>query len=81
MRVARAQALQHFQTGKLGQAEIENQQIEILGGQHRIGFQSVLDAIGGIAGLAQGTGQAIGQNGIVFGKQDSHGEGEENVAL
>jgi ABC-type molybdate transport system ATPase subunit len=52
-RIARAQAAQHLQAGHLGQAQVQDQQVEILGGQGGIGFHAVLDAIGGIAGMAQ----------------------------
>jgi hypothetical protein len=34
----RAQAAQHFQPGQLGQAQVEDQQIEFLGGQGGVGL-------------------------------------------
>ena len=57
----------------LRQAQVEDQQIEILGGQRRVGFGAILDAVGRIAGVAQRARQAVGQYTVIFGKQYSHG--------
>ena len=70
--LARAQAAQHVDTGELGQAEIENQQIVHLRQQRRVGILAIVDMIDRIAGLAQGADQAIGNDGVVFGKKNSH---------
>ena len=67
-RGARAQAAQHFQAAQFGQAQVEDQQVEFLGGQGRVGFLAILDAVDGIAGLAQRTGQPVGQHAVIFGK-------------
>ena len=67
-RGARAQAAQHFQAGHLGQAQVEDQQVEFLGGQGRIGLLARLDVVDRITGLAQRAGQAIGQHAVIFGK-------------
>jgi hypothetical protein len=52
-REPRAQAAQHFQTGQLGQAQVQYQQIEFLGGEGGVGFLAIAYAIDGIARLAQ----------------------------
>ena len=73
-RIAGAQAAQDVLAGHLRQSEIEDQQVEVLRRQGGIGFDAGFDAIGGIAGMAQGTGQAVGKYAIVFGKQNTHGD-------
>lgn len=71
--VAGAQAAQHFQAGQLRQAKVQDEQVERLGRQRRIGGQPVAHGVHGIAVVAQGPGQAVGQNAVVFGDQDTHG--------
>lgn len=73
-RIASAQAAQDVLAWHCRQSEIEDQEVEVLLRKGGIGFDAGFDAIGGIARMAQGTGQAIGKYVIVFGKQSTHGE-------
>src|SRR5882762_5800639 len=52
-RIARPQALEHFETGELGQADVEDQQIELLSPEGDIGFAAVLGPVDRIARLTE----------------------------
>ncbi len=73
--LARAQALEHIDAGQARQAEVEDQQVVLLREQGGVGIRAVVDMVHGIAGFAQGGDQALGNDAVVFGKQDSHGGG------
>jgi len=70
--LAVAQVLQHLESIHAGQTDIENDQIEVLGGQGAVGLAAGIDAIDSVVAGPQGAGQAIGQDGVVFSDQDSH---------
>ena len=56
------------------QPEVENQQVELgVGEQCRVGFGAAGHVVGRRARSAKCAQQAIGQNLIVFGYQNSHG--------
>jgi hypothetical protein len=68
----RARSLEHLEPGHAGQAEIEDQQVERLRGQGRIGFHAIRNVIDGIAGLAQRARQPVCQHIVIFGDKNPH---------
>jgi hypothetical protein len=73
-RLAPAQALQHLDAVQPRQAEIEDEQVELLGEQRRVGIGAVGDVIDRIARLAQRAHEPVGNDAVVFGEQDMHGK-------
>ena len=71
--LAGAHVAQHFQAVHFRQVEIEDDEIEILGGDDGIGGGTVMHDINRMPRTAQDRGQAIGKRDIVFGQQDAHG--------
>ena len=65
-RAARAQAPQHVHAGQARQAEVEDQEVELLRGQRGVGVLAVLDAVDRIAGLAQRTRQPVREHAVIF---------------
>ena len=71
-RVTRAQALEHFKTGKLGQADVEDQQVELMAAKSSVGFAAVLGPVDSVARLTEGALQPVRERRIVFRDQDTH---------
>ncbi len=65
---AGAQAAQHFQAGHARQAEVEDEEVELLGGEGGVGVGAVAHAIDRVAGLAQGARQPVREYAIIFCK-------------
>jgi hypothetical protein len=73
-RAAPAQALEHLQAVHLGQAQVQDQQVELAVGQQRgIGLAAAGHMVHDGARAAQRAQQAIGQHLVVFGNQYAHG--------
>ena len=68
------QPSQHLESVEPRQAEIENDEIVILGEQHVIGLVAAGDAIDRVVRLVQGAGEAIGQDRVVFDDENAHGQ-------
>jgi len=75
VRIARAQPPQHFQAGQLGQAEVEDEEVEGLGDEGQVGRHAVAYCIDGVAVVPQRAGEAVGQDVVVFRDEDAHGPG------
>src|SRR5438093_13361985 len=61
-RAARAQLAQHFEAVQLGQAEVEDQQIELVSRESRIGLAAAAHLVPRIAAVARGRKKATGRN-------------------
>ena len=57
----------------MGQAEVQDEQIEGLGGQRGIGRKAVAHRVDRVAIVPERAGQAVCQDTVVFGDQDTHG--------
>ena len=55
------------------QAQVEDDQVELVGRQRGVGFAAAAHLVNGIAGRAQRAQQAVGQHLVVFGNEDTHG--------
>jgi hypothetical protein len=71
-RVARAQPLQHFESGHPRQSHIEDQQVKRLRDERGVGGVAASDDVDGVTPGTQRARQAIRQHGVVFGNQDAH---------
>jgi hypothetical protein len=72
-RAACTQPAQNLQPVQPRQAEVEDQQIELVRCQCRIGLGAAFDPIDRVARIAQRAQQAVGEHVVVFGDQDAHG--------
>jgi len=55
-----------------GQTQVQDDQIELVRGQGRVGFGAGRDLVDRIAAGAQGAQQAVGQHLVIFRDQDAH---------
>jgi hypothetical protein len=72
---ARAQLAQHLEAVQARQAEVQDQQVELVRGEGGVGLGAAGDLVDGVAGAAQRAQQAVGQDLVVFGDEDAHARG------
>jgi hypothetical protein len=70
-----------LETVHLGQAEVEDDHVELVRAQRRVGLAAAAHLIDRIARVAQRTQQPIGQDLIVFGNQNAHGHPSERTRV
>jgi hypothetical protein len=71
----RAGATQHLQSVELGQAQIEQHEVIVLGAPRGVGHRAVAHPVHGVAFAAQGIEHAFADHHVVFNEQQSHGLG------
>ena len=75
--LARAQRAQHVEAAapllRVGQAEVEQHEVEALRRERRVRGPRVVDPVDRIALVAQGLAQAVADHAVVFDQQQSHG--------
>jgi len=76
----RAQRLQDVHAVTLRQAEVEQHQVEALGGKGAVGRAAVAHPVDRVAGAAQRAAQALADHPVVFNEQQSHGGGRAAVS-
>jgi hypothetical protein len=69
---ARAQLAQHLQPGQLGQAEVEDHEVEVVRDERGVGLGATGHMVHRVTGAAQRAQQAVGQHLVVLGYQDAH---------
>ncbi|MCY1545648.1 hypothetical protein D9M68_816000 [compost metagenome] len=81
LRAARAQLAQHLQPVHPGQAQVEDQQVELVVGHQRgVGLGAARHMVDGGARRAQAAQKAVGEHLVVFGDEDPHACLLEGVA-
>jgi hypothetical protein len=69
---ASAHALEDIQPVHLGQTQVQDQQVELVGSQGGIGLGTAGHLVHGIAGCTQRAQQAVGQHLVILGDQNPH---------
>ena len=71
-----ADAAQYLQAVAAGQAEVQQDEVVVLGAQGREGAVAILHPVGCPGGIVQGAVDGVADHGVIFDEEDAHGAGE-----